>query len=94
MEEKSKISLNYHKIPTLSILLRSSLERLLNLLSGICEPVTSPRCKEKNGRYGDELACDRERQPCPALTEAGKDHTEKKTHKTLRKLNNCIFTKA
>lgn len=38
---------------------------------GICEPVESPMCKEKNGRYGDELACDRERQPCSALTEIG-----------------------
>ena len=34
-------------------------------------------CKEKNGRYGDELACDRERQPCSALTEIGKVYTDK-----------------
>lgn len=38
---------------------------------GICEPVDSPDCQEKNSRFRDELDCEKKKNDCPALTEPG-----------------------
>ena len=38
---------------------------------GICEPVDSPDCQEKNSRFRDELDCEKKKNDCPALIEPG-----------------------
>ena len=50
---------------------RISTSTMIFLLAGVCEPIDTPMCQEKNKLFGQELNCEQKKN-CAALNEPGR----------------------